>query len=210
MKTILKRILPVCMLVTLMTLSAAAQGRIGTIDLRKVFEDYWKRQRAEAALKEHGAELDKQYKSYLEDYNKTNDDYKKLLEAANDQSVTLEEREKRKSAAETKLVEIKSSENSIRQFQAKAQEDLGLQQKRMRDTILQEIRTAINAKAKVGGYSLVIDIAGETVNNTPVVLFSNGENDLTDTILAQLNAGAPPVTPTETPAEPAKTPDKKK
>ncbi|MDB6112831.1 MAG: hlpA [Pedosphaera sp.] len=205
MKTIINRILPGLLLVSLLTLPAIAETRIATIDLRKVFDNYWKRQQAEASLKDRGAELDKQYKSYTDDYTKTKEDYNKLLAAANDQSVSPEEREKRKNSAETKLLEIKAAENTIRTFEGNAKDQLDSSRKRMRDSILQEIRTAINAKAKSGNYTMVVDTAAESINNTPVVLFSNGESDITDAILSQLNAAAPPVAADE----PAKAGEKK-
>src|SRR3954452_20951013 len=152
MKTMIKRILPGLALALLLSLpAAAAEMRVATIDLRKVFDSYWKRQQAEVALKDHGAELDKEDKAYVEDYNKTKEDYNKLLAAANDQSVTPEEREKRKAQAEAKLLDIKTSENTIRTFENNAREQLDSQRKRMRESILQEIRAVINAKAKSGG-----------------------------------------------------------
>jgi outer membrane protein len=206
MKQIAKKISLGLMLATMLSMPAMAQGRIATIDLRKVFDNYWKRQQAEAALKERGAGMDKELKGFMDDYKKTQDDYNKLLEKANDQSVTPEEREKRKLAAEDKLKEIKTSENTIQTFENNARDQLDSQKKRMRESILEDIRAAVNAKAKIGGYSLVIDVAADSFNQTPVVLFSNGENDMTDAILAQLNAAAPPPSsdtskPTDKPAD---------
>ena len=63
----------------------------------------------------------------------------------------------------------------------------------MRDNILGEIRTVINNKAKAGNFSMVIDYAAESINKTPVVMYNNGENDITQAVLAQLNASAPAV-----------------
>ncbi|HZV35795.1 MAG TPA: OmpH family outer membrane protein [Verrucomicrobiae bacterium] len=193
MKLILRRILPGLLLACLLTLPALGQTqKIATIDLRKVFDNYWKRQEAEAALKKRGADFDKELKGFMDDYKKLQDDYNKLLESANDQSVTPEEREKRKTAAQNKLAEIKTSENTIRTFEDNAREQLDSQRKRMRDGILDDIRTAVNAKAKSGGYAMVIDTAAESFNQTPVIMYTTGENDMTDAILAQLNVGAPP------------------
>jgi len=130
-------------------------------------------------------------KGFLEDYNKTKEEYTKLVASAQDQAVTQEERGKRKSAAEAKLLEIKTSENTIRTFEENAKDQLDSRKKQMRDRILQDIREAVNVKAKASGYSLVLDTAAESFNNqTPVVLYTNGENDLTEAILSQLNAGA--------------------
>ena len=201
MKTIVKRFLPVVLLAGFLTSSAFAETRIATVDLQKIFTKYWKREQAEAALKERGAEMDKDYKALMDDYNKTKDDYGKLLAAANDQTVTAEERDKRKTAAESKLLEIKTAENTVQTFARNAQEQIESQKKRMRDTILQEIRTAITAKAKAQAFTVVIDVTGETALGTPFVLYTSGENDLTDDILKQLNVAAPP--PAAAPATPA-------
>src|ERR1700679_2301868 len=105
MKFISKRICAGLLLAGLLATSAVpalAQTRaaqvntIATIDLRKVFENYWKRQQAEAALKDRGASLDKELKGFMDDYKKTQEEYNKLLASASDQSVTPEERDKRK------------------------------------------------------------------------------------------------------------------
>ncbi|SRR5581483_2749561 len=191
MKKMMTRLFPGVVLLSFLALPVLGQNRIATVDLRKVFDNYWKRQQAEAAIKERGTELEKEDKAYQDDFAKAKDDYAKLVAAANDQSVTPEEREKRKTAAEAKLLEVKSSENTIRTFEQNAQDTLTSQRKRMRDGILQDIHSAVEAKAKSAGYTMVIDTAAESINGTPIVLFSNGENDMTDAILQQLNAGAP-------------------
>src|SRR5262249_37445130 len=76
--------------------TAYAQPKIATVDLRKVFEGYYKTKQADSQLRERGADAEKQYKSMLDDYTKANDEYKKLVESANDQAVSSEERDKRK------------------------------------------------------------------------------------------------------------------
>ena len=62
---------------------------------------------------------------------------------------------------------------------------------RMRDNVLSDIKAAVTAQAKAAGCSLVIDAAAETANATTAVIYTSGENDLTDAVLKRLNAGAP-------------------
>ena len=193
MKLIFRRILPGLLLASMLTLPALGQNqKIATIDLRKVFDNYWKRQEAQAALQKRGADFDKELKGMMGDYNKLQDDYKKLLESANDQSVTPEERDRRKAAAQNKMAEIDTSKNSIRTFEDNAREQIETQRKRMRDSILDDIRTAVKAKAQSGSYTMVIDVAAESANGTPVLMYNSGDNDITDAILSQLNINAPP------------------
>ena len=194
---------PALLLISLMSSPAWAQNRIATVDLRKIFDNYWKTKQADAALKDRGADLEKDYKIMLDDLKKAKDEYQTLLTDANNQTLSVEEREKRKKAAEDKFKQIKESEDTIAQYNRQARANIDEQRKRMRDRIVEEIRTTVNGKAKAAGYALVLDTTAENANNTPTVLYSNNENDITDAVLAQLNAGAPAGTPKpeEKPAE---------
>jgi outer membrane protein len=183
------------LLVSIMSGSALAQGRIATIDLRKVFDNYWKTKQADAALKDRAADMEKEHKNMLEDWKKAKEDYQTLLNSANDQAVSVGERDKRKKSAEDKLKFIKETEETIGQYERQARSTLDEQRRRMRDSILVEIRGVLNARAKSSGYNLVVDTAAESINNTPIVLFSNNDNDVTEDILKTLNAAAPPDAP---------------
>ncbi len=192
MKRLLRTILPALLLAALMSTPAWGQGRIATVNMRKVFDNYWKTKQADAALKDRAADIDKDHKTMLDDWKKAKDDYQTLLTEANNQTLSLEERDKRKKAAEDKFKQIKDSEDAITQYERQARTTIDEQRKRMRDTIVDEIRTTVEAKAKTAGYALVLDTVGDSANyNTPIVLYSNNENDITEAVLAQLNAGAP-------------------
>jgi len=190
-----KAVLSLLMVFLLAGSSAWAQGRIATIDLRKVFDNYWKTKQADTTLKDRAGDMEKEHKNMLEDWKKAKDDYNALLASANDQAVSSDERDRKKKSAEEKLKYIKDTEETIVQYEKQARSTLDDQRRRMRENILGEIRTILTSKAKTGGYSLVIDSAAESFNNTPVVLFNTNENDLTDAILTQLNSSAPPDIP---------------
>jgi Skp family chaperone for outer membrane proteins len=113
------------------------------------------------------------------------------LEQANDQALSADERDKRKQSADDKLKDLQTAKASIDQFERQAQTTLGEQRQRMRDNILTEIKAAVATKAKAADDTLVFDTAAETVNGTMAIVYSSGDNDLTDAVLAQLNAGAP-------------------
>ncbi|HVV73493.1 MAG TPA: OmpH family outer membrane protein, partial [Verrucomicrobiae bacterium] len=202
MRNSLRRLIPLMLLMSLLGGSAWAQTRIGTVDLRKVFENYWKKKQAEAQLKDRQADMEKEDKNMLEDYKKMKDEYQNLLSSANDQAVSPEERDKRKKAAEDKLKQMKDLEDTIRQYETQARNTLLDQSQRTRAKIIEEIKNVVGAKARAAGFSLVIDTAAESANATPVVLFTNNENDITDVILKELNAAAPTDTakPEEKPA----------
>jgi Skp family chaperone for outer membrane proteins len=198
MKNFLHKLIPALLMMTLLSGTAMAQNRIATVDLRKVFDGYWKTKKADAALKDHAAEMEKEHKGMLDDWKKAKEEYQTLLSDANNQALSPDERDKRKKSAEDKLKQIKETEDVIQTYERQARVQLDEQKKRMRDSLVDEIRKALNGMVKSAGYSLVLDTAADSINNTPVVIYSSGENDVTDKLLQQLNATAP--------AEPA--PDK--
>ncbi|HEU0040555.1 MAG TPA: OmpH family outer membrane protein [Verrucomicrobiae bacterium] len=191
MKNWLRKLIPAVLLLVVLNETAWAQTRVATVDLRKLFDGYWKRKQADTALKDRAADLDKEFKGMRDDHKKLTGEYQKLLADANDPAVSAEEREKRKKAAETKLKDIQEAQETLGQFERQARTTLDEQMRRMRDNVLGEIRTVINAKAKSAGYALVVDTAAESKDFTPICLYSSGENDLTQAVLEQLNATAP-------------------
>lgn len=191
MKDVLRFILPAVLLMTFLDGSALAQQKIATVDMRKLFDGYWKTKQAETALNDRKAELDKEDRGFLDNLQKTRDEYQKMLDSASDQAISADERDKRKQAAAQKYNDIKDSQTAIVQFERQAQATLAAQTQRMRGDILKEIQAAVSTKAKAAGYTMVVDAAADTVNQTPVMLYNDGQNDLTAAVLAQLNAGAP-------------------
>ncbi|MGA4644026.1 OmpH family outer membrane protein [Limisphaera sp. 4302-co] len=178
-----------------MSLAAAApafaQSRIATVDLSQLFDNYWKTKEAEAALKKRASELEQDHKNMMDELRKHSEEYQKLLASASDQAVSEEERERRKQSAEAKLKQMRDLQDSIAQFERQARATIEEQRNRMRNNLLGEIRTAVQSRARVAGYTLVIDVSARSAQNTPIVLYNSGDNDITQAVLEQLNLNAP-------------------
>src|SRR5689334_10256710 len=89
----------------------AAEAKIGTIDLRKVFDNYWRTKQADANLKDQASDLEKERKAMFDQYEKSRENYRKLLDSANDPAVSADEREKRKKSAENELMSLRTQED---------------------------------------------------------------------------------------------------
>ena len=59
MRNILRTILPAVLLLTFLSGSALAQSKIATVDLQKLFDNYWKTKQAQAAIQDRVAQLAK-------------------------------------------------------------------------------------------------------------------------------------------------------
>ena len=194
---------------TMLSGSAWAQARLATVDLKKLFENYWKTKQASASLDDRKKDMEKEDKNMLDDYKTKKDEYQSLVTSSSDPNVAPGERDKRKKAAEDKLKQLKDLEDTIVQYERQARTTLVEQNQRMRGNILNEIRNVVTAKAKAANFSLVIDTAAQSGDATPIVLFTNNENDLTTAVLEELNRSAPVDTP-KAEDKPILAPDDKK
>ena len=184
----LRLIVLIAVALTALTFSAAAQTKVATVDMKKLFDGYWKTKQATLALENRKTELTKEMKEMTEGLEKAQTDYKRLLDQANDQAISADERDKRKQAAADKAKEINTTKVSIEQFQRQAQTQIASQSQRMSANLVTEIQKAVADKAKAGGFSLVMNSApAELVT----VVYSDPQIDITDSVIAQLNAGAP-------------------
>ena len=166
--------------------SAAAQSKVATVDMKKIFNAYWKTKQATAALDNRKAELRKEMKDMADSLDQAQKDYKELLNQANDQAISPTERDKRNQAAADKLKEINSSKVALEQFQRQAESQLADQSQRMSGNLVTEIQNAVADKAKADGYSLVLNSA-----TAEVVVYADAKTDISEAVIAQLNAGAP-------------------
>jgi outer membrane protein len=198
MKKNLKQFILAAAFLFLLVSLAQAETRVATVNLQKLFNQYWKTGLIQAALKTKAREFNQTDHQMIADLQKAQAEYQKLLGESNNQALSPAENASRQRAAENQLEHVRELEDNIRMFEEQASATLADQESRARKDILAEISTAVASVARAKGYSLVVDAniqgadadPGDSVL-PPVVIYSNAENDLTQSVLSQLNAGAP-------------------
>jgi outer membrane protein len=196
---------------SLLSTTALAQGKVGVINLTKVFDEFWRTKQADIQIKDRLSEFEKMGQSMYDDYKKANEEFGKQIEAANDPALSKEETEKRRKDLDKKRKDILEMENNIKQFQGNSQRALMEQRGRVRESILRDVRGVIEEKAKSGGYATVLDVSALSATGTPVVIFTTltgGENDLSDSVAKALAATAPPDVDKADPKAPKKADEK--
>jgi Skp family chaperone for outer membrane proteins len=189
---------------------AQAEGKTATVNVGRLVDNYWKTKQAKAALDSRKADLEKEGKAMITTFKKDEETYKTLLAASMDQAVSETEREKKKTEAADKVKSLREQQDTILKFQKTANESLDDQAKRILINVFGDVRKQVESYAKQAGYALVIDSAAESSVGTPVVMFSTGENDITEAVLTQLNSTAPPEAAATTEKKPEAKPDAKK
>src|SRR5687768_6794157 len=198
--------------------SASAQTlKIGTVDMKKVFESYYKTKDAESRINEARNGAKKELDDRMDVYNKGVADVKKLNEEIEKPELSKEAKEQKSKVRDEKVGELKTLEREINEFRSTREKQLQEQSVRMRGGIVDEINKVVADKVKAENYQIVLDKSGPSLNGVPVVLFAKDEYDFTPEVIAALNknkgkeepaAKAESAPPAATKAEPA--PGKKK
>jgi Skp family chaperone for outer membrane proteins len=172
-------------------LSASAQQKIATVDMKKLFNGYYKTKMAQIAIDKDKSEASKDLRDMSEALDKAKEDYKQMLDQANDPAISADEREKRKAAAADKARDLNTRQVNFESYSRTAQSQLADKSQRMISNLVTEIQKYVSDTAKSGGYALVLDSSASSANLTPNVLYADASVDITADVLARENSGAP-------------------
>jgi len=188
---------------------AAAQGsfKIGIIDMKRVFSEYYKTKDAEKSVNDGKEAAKKQLDERNAKYRDLIGKWQESQKLINDPAISEELRAQKKKEAEELSSEAKSLEREMAEFRQRREQQLQEQVTRVRKGILDEIKVLVERKAKDANYDLVFDKSGMGVNGVPFLLFSKDAVDFSQDIVSELNKDAP-----KEDAKPAAAPaaDKKK
>lgn len=168
---------------------ARAEDKIVFVDMDKVFNDFYKTKLADAQLKDQAEEYKGERTKMVDDFKKLQDEFKEVRDEAQNTALSEEARNTKRNAAEEKLVELRELEGKIRRFEESRRRQLDEQMKRVRDKLVEEIKTTISTYAKTQGYTAVLDSSGENLNGVPSVLHFDAKLDITPAVVDLLNTG---------------------
>jgi len=176
------------------SLSAPAQStdmKVGIVDMKRVFQEYFKTKDAEKKVNEDKSkakkELDDRSTKYRDLISKWNES-QKLLQ---DKLVNEELKQQKAKEAQEIAQEAKALEREIDEFRRRREAQLQEQVMRMRKGLLEDIRQRVEEKAKRDNYDLVFDKSGVSPSGVPFLLHSKDAVDFSTEVLAELNKGAP-------------------
>jgi len=168
--------------------TASAQTlKIGTVDMKKVFENYYKTKDAEARINEARAAAKKELDDRMDVYNKGVAEVRKLNEEIDKPELSKENKEQRSKSRDEKVAELKTMEREINDFRSTREKQLQEQSVRMRGGIVEEINKVVGDKVKAENFQVVFDKSGPSLNGVPVILFAKDEFDFTPEVITALN-----------------------
>jgi outer membrane protein len=161
---------------------------VAFVDLDSVFTNYHKTRLAEAQLKEQADALQTERKELIQQFETLQADAQRLRAQAQNTALNEDARNARRAEAEEKLIEVRDMEAKIRRLEETAQRKIDDQSRRARRRLVEEINELVAVFAAEKGYDLILDRSGQTLNGVPVVVYFNPSMDITEALIAHVNA----------------------
>lgn len=171
--------------------SAQADVKVGTIDMKQVFDTYYKTKDAEGKINEARTQAKKELDERLDSFNKAQEEAKKLNDEANKPELSAAAKADKSKLLNEKLQALGALQREIQEFQQTRERQLSEQSVRSRNSLVEEINKVIGDKVKAAGYDIVLDKSGQSLNAVGVVIFSRDSFDFTNDVVTELNKSKP-------------------
>jgi outer membrane protein len=168
--------------------SAQAQMKVGTIDMKQVFDGYYKTKDAEAKINESRAQAQKELAERLDTFNKAQEQARKLNDEAGKAELSEKAKAEKVKGLNEKLQELGVMQREVQEFQQTRERQLSEQSVRSRNVLVEEINKVVSDVVKANGYDLVFDKSGQSLNAVNVLVHSKDSFDFTADVVSKLNA----------------------
>jgi outer membrane protein len=182
-------VLPILLLVAAFTTATASaqSAKFGTVDMKRVFDSYYKTKDAESKINEARNAAKKELEDRMDIAKKALDEVKKLDEDMQKPELSKDAKEQKAKIRSEKATELQNMDREIREFQASREKQLQEQSVRMRAGIVDDINKIVADRVKAENFDFVFDKSGPSLNGVPIVLFSRESYDFTDAVITALN-----------------------
>lgn len=174
---------------------AHAQMKVGTIDMNRVFTEYYKTKDAEQKLNEQRAAAKKEFDDRIDTLKKSMEEITKLNAQIEKPELSKDAKDAVLKERETKVADARNLDKEVNDFKSTRERQLQEQFLRMRKDIIDDIMKIVTTRVSAAGYDLVFDKSGLSMGQIPVVVYSRDDMDFSKDIIEKLNANAPKVKP---------------
>jgi len=166
----------------------AADLKVGLIDMKLVFDSYYKTKDAEAKINDARTQAKKELDDRLDTFNKAQEQARKLNDEAGKAELSEKAKGEKTKALNEKLQELGVMQREVQEFQQTRERQLSEQSVRSRNGLVEEINKVVADIVKGGGYDLVFDKSGQSLNQVNVIQHSKESFDFTADVVSKLNA----------------------
>ena len=183
----------ICALAVCFTLTFGANAqsqKIATIDMVKVFNEYYKTAQVNKQISELSEKYNAEWIQFETDLKAIKEEYLEVIKRLQDPAATEEAKAKDTELAKQLNEKGKKQETDMAQFKANGLRTLDSEKSRLRAKIISEISEVVSKRAQSDGYTLVLNTAYNEDDPKRPIIFTSGKNDITQEVLDILNADA--------------------
>ncbi len=191
---------------------SAQEMKIGIVDMKRVFQEYYKTKDAEKKVNEDKSKAKKELDERSAKYRDLITKWNEIEKVLKDKLVNEELKAQKNKEAQEVTSEARALERDMEEFRRRRETQLQEQVVRMRKGLLEDIKSRVEDKAKRDNYDLVFDKSGMSPSGVPFLLHSKDAVDFSTDVITELNKGAPAeeAAPAGAAAAPVKPADKTK
>lgn len=168
-----------------------AQVKVGVVDMKSLFDNYYKTKEAEQKINEARTQAKKELDERVAVFQKAVEEAQKLR----DESTKVELSAAAKSEKTKQLAEknqaLANLQREVQEFQQTRERQLSEQSVRSRNAVVEDINKVISEKVKAAGYDLVLDKSGQSLNSVGVLIYSKDSFEFTKDVETELNKSKP-------------------
>lgn len=176
---------------TAIGLSAQPALKVVTVDMARLYDNYYKTEEVNAKLREAEQRAQEQIDQLNAQGNALVEEYKEMIEQSKNTLLNDMARQKAAEDAERKLEEIQRKQNEVNTFRINTQRSLQQRLLTNRQLMLEEISKVVVDLGKRKGATLIVDRAGPTGIGISNVLYADAAFDITEEALAEINRDRP-------------------
>jgi Skp family chaperone for outer membrane proteins len=182
----------------------AQNVKIGVVDMQECLNKYYKTEAEVKKIQDLALEKNQALDARKADYEALTKRATDLDKVVVDTALGNEQRQQAANELQGLMKERVAKGREIAQAEQIARQDVLVARQNMEQTLVEELREVVDAKAAEAGIDLVLDKSFLPKANKVILVANKNVPDLTKAIIDQLNVNAPPGwTPAATPLETA-------
>ena len=179
------------LILTLLVIASVAHAevKIATVDMAKLFDGYNRAKTVQANME---AEIQKTAGEIQRRQNEGRtmlQQMEALRQKFNNEALSKDAREAAKKQGRDLEDKIEAKRVEFERFQAESRKALLEKQNTQRERVYNEIQSATIAVARKQGATMILNTSDKTAAGLPVVVYTDKSWDITNAVLASLNAG---------------------
>ena len=176
-----------------MALSATANAelKVATVDVQKLFADYYKTHEAQAEVDKAAQTVQETNNTRAETIKKMEADFNDMVKQLQDPMLNEKDKKELEQKAQINRQEVIALEQERRGFVERQLKSLQEQMKVRSTKIMGEITKITEGIATKGNYDLILDKSAQALRSNQVFVYTKPSMDITPSVMKELNKAAP-------------------